>query len=66
MRRIEAVLFASAAPVARADLARVVVAEASLDLLIEYLRAELADRPYEVVRFSDTWREERHQGAPAR
>ena len=55
MRRIEAVLFASAAPVARADLARVVGAGANVDLLIEDLRAELADRPYEVARIADTW-----------
>ena len=48
MRRIEAVLFASASPVPRADLAKVVGA-ASVDLLIEDLSAELADRPYEVA-----------------
>jgi segregation and condensation protein B len=53
MRRIEAVLFASATPVARGDLARVVGAEASVALLVEDLRANLAERPYEVVAVAD-------------
>lgn len=55
MRRIEAVLFASAAPVPREDLARVVGQEASVDLLIEDLAADLADRPYEVVIVAGGW-----------
>lgn len=55
MRRIEAVLFASAAPVPREDLARVVGQEASVDLLIEDLAADLADRPYEVVVVAGGW-----------
>ncbi len=50
MRRIEAVLFASASPVSRDDLARVVGQGASLDLLIDDLAADLADRPYELSR----------------
>ena len=50
LRRIEAVLFASASPVARADLTRVVGQGASVDLLIDDLKTDLADRPYEVVR----------------
>ena len=41
MRRIEAVLFASAAPVPREDLARVVGQGASVDLLVEDLAADL-------------------------
>ena len=41
MRRIEAVLFASAAPVARADLARVVGRDAPVDLLVADLAADL-------------------------
>jgi chromosome segregation and condensation protein ScpB len=41
MRRIEAVLFASAAPVPREDLARVVGQGVSVDLLIEDLAADL-------------------------
>ncbi|MCP1169858.1 SMC-Scp complex subunit ScpB [Limimaricola litoreus] len=55
MRRIEAVLFASARPVPRADLARVVGQGAALDLLLDDLVAELADRPYEIVRIGDAW-----------
>ncbi len=55
MRRIEVVLFASATPVPREDLARVVGQGASVDLLIEDLAAELAERPYEVARVADGW-----------
>ena len=55
MRRIEAVLFASASPVPRADLARVVGQGASVDLLIEDLIADLTDRPYAVVQVADGW-----------
>jgi len=55
MRRIEAVLFASASPVPRGDLARVVGQGASVDLLIEDLAADLAGRPYEVARVADGW-----------
>ncbi|MGQ0564935.1 MAG: SMC-Scp complex subunit ScpB [Gemmobacter sp.] len=55
MRRIEAVLFASASPVARADLARVVGPGASVDLLVADLAADLADRPYEVARVGAGW-----------
>ncbi|MEM1076167.1 MAG: SMC-Scp complex subunit ScpB [Pseudomonadota bacterium] len=53
MGRIEAVLFASATPVSRADLARVVAEGVSLDLLIEDIRAELSGRPYELVSVAD-------------
>ncbi|WP_282026291.1 SMC-Scp complex subunit ScpB [Limimaricola cinnabarinus] len=55
MRRIEAVLFASATPVPRADLARIVGQGAALELLLEDLAAELADRPYEILRAGDAW-----------
>jgi chromosome segregation and condensation protein ScpB len=55
MRRIEAVLFASAAPVARDDLARVVGQGVAIDLLIEDLAADLQGRPYEVVRAGPGW-----------
>ena len=54
-RRIEAVLFASASPVPREDLARVVGKEASLDLLIEDLAAELEGRAVEVARVGAGW-----------
>ncbi len=55
MRRIEAVLFASAAPVARDDLARVVGPGVSVDLLIEDLMVDLAGRPYQVARVGAGW-----------
>ena len=55
MRRIEAVLFASASPVPRADLARVVGKDASVDLLIEDLAAELEGRAFEVAKVAGGW-----------
>lgn len=55
LRRIEAVLFASAAPVARDDLAKVVGQGASVDLLIADLAADLEGRPYEVAKVSGAW-----------
>lgn len=55
LRRIEAVLFASASPVARDDLARVVGPGASVDLLIEDLAADLEGRPYEVAQVGAGW-----------
>jgi segregation and condensation protein B len=55
LRRIEAVLFASAAPVARGDLARVVGQGASVDLLIEDLVVDLEGRPYEVAQVGAGW-----------
>ena len=55
LRRVEAVLFASASPVSRDDLARVVGQGASVDLLIEDLVVDLADRPYEVARVGAGW-----------
>lgn len=55
MCRIEAVLFASAAPVSRDDLARVVGQGASVDLLVEDLAANLVGRPYEIARVGAGW-----------
>ena len=55
LRRIEAVLFASAAPVGREQLARVVGQGADLDLLLADLRAELVDRPVELRRIGPAW-----------
>ena len=55
MRRIEAVLFASASPVPREDLARVVGQEVSVDLLIEDLNADVVDRPYELAAVAGGW-----------
>lgn len=55
MRRIEAVLFASATPVAREDLARVVGQGASVDLLIEDLGVDLEGRAFEVAKVGRGW-----------
>lgn len=55
MRRIEAVLFASAAPVARGDLTWVVGQGASVDLLVADLAADLEGRSFKVVRVADGW-----------
>jgi segregation and condensation protein B len=55
LRRIEAVLFASATPVARENLARVVGQGVSVDLLIADLAADLAERPYEVAPVASGW-----------
>jgi segregation and condensation protein B len=55
MRRIEAVLFASASPVPREDLVRVVGQGASVDLLIEDLAADIEGRPFEVAKVVDGW-----------
>jgi len=55
LRRIEAVLFASAGPVAREDLARVVGAGVALEPLIDDLAETLRARPYEVVRVGAGW-----------
>lgn len=55
MGRIEAVLFASAAPVGRDDLARVVGQGASVEMLIEDIQAELNGRPYELVQVAGGW-----------
>jgi segregation and condensation protein B len=55
IRRIEAVLFASATPVGRDDLERVVGQGAAIDLLIEDLMVDLEGRPYEVARVGARW-----------
>mgnify|MGYP001226993585 CR=1 FL=1 len=55
MARAEAVLFASAEPVTREVLARVVGRDCALELLIGDIAAELADRPYEIVRVAGGW-----------
>ena len=49
MGRIEAVLFASASPVGREDLARVVGQGASVEMLIADISSELVGRPYEIA-----------------
>ncbi|MCC5967805.1 MAG: SMC-Scp complex subunit ScpB [Natronohydrobacter sp.] len=55
MRRIEAVLFASAAPVPRVDLARVVGQGASVDLLVADLAADLDGRAFEIAQVAGGW-----------
>jgi segregation and condensation protein B len=55
MRRVEAVLFASASPVVRDDLARVVGQGASVDLLVEDLAADLEGRTFEIAQVAGGW-----------
>ncbi|MFG6664855.1 SMC-Scp complex subunit ScpB [Sulfitobacter sp. 916] len=55
MRRIEAVLFASASPVGRDDLARVVGQGASVDLLVEDLSVDLGERSFEIAQVAGGW-----------
>ena len=55
MGRIEAVLFASATPVDRDDLARVVGQKASVDMLVDDIQAELVGRPYELAEVAGKW-----------
>ncbi|MBU0644666.1 MAG: SMC-Scp complex subunit ScpB [Alphaproteobacteria bacterium] len=55
MRRIEAVLFASASPVPREDLARVVGQGVSVDLLVEDLTVDLEGRAFEIAQVSGGW-----------
>jgi segregation and condensation protein B len=55
MLRVEAVIFASAEPVSRETLARVVGRDCSIDLLIDDLREELSSRPYELVSVAGGW-----------
>ena len=55
MCRIEAVMFASASPVAREDLARVVGTGVSVDLLIDDLAVDMVGRPYEVAQVGAGW-----------
>ena len=53
--RIEAVLFASATPVPREALARVVGQGVSVDLLMADLVVDLEGRPYQVARVGAGW-----------
>lgn len=55
MWRIEAVLFASASPVPREDLARVVGQGASVDLVVADLAADLEGRSFEVAKVAGGW-----------
>src|SRR6516225_764289 len=49
MGRVEAGIFASPTPVSREALAGVVGPDCNIDLLIDDIRAELANRPYDLV-----------------
>ena len=55
MLRIVPVLFASATPVPREDLARVVGRGASVDLIVEDLAADLEGRSFEVAQVTGGW-----------
>ena len=55
MGRVEAAIFASAKPVLRENLARVVGKACNLDLIIDDIRGELRDRPYEIVNVAGGW-----------
>ena len=55
MGRVEAAIFASAEPTSRDNLARVVGKACNLDLIIDDIRAELRDRPYEIVNVAGGW-----------
>jgi segregation and condensation protein B len=55
MGRVEAVIFASPKPVMREVLARVVGKNCNLQALIEDIRTELVDRPYELVAVAGGW-----------
>ena len=55
MRRVEAVLFASARPVPHEDLARVVGHGVSVELLIDDLAADLEGRAFEIAKVAGGW-----------
>lgn len=55
MNRIEAVLFASASPVDRETLSRVVGQVANIDLLIDDIQADLKGKPYEIAPIAGGW-----------
>jgi len=56
MGRVEAVIFASPAPVSREILARLVGRDCNLDLIIGDIRDELRGRPYELIAVAGGWR----------
>ncbi|NDK52861.1 SMC-Scp complex subunit ScpB [Rhizobium laguerreae] len=61
MGRVEAMIFASSEPVMRETLTRVVGRDCSIDLLIDDIRAELRDRPYELVSVAGGWQHRTRQ-----
>jgi segregation and condensation protein B len=55
MGRVEAVIFAAPEPVTRDILARVVGRDCNLEQIIDDIRAELRNRPYELVSVAGGW-----------
>jgi segregation and condensation protein B len=55
MGRVEAAIFAAAAPVSREMLARIVGRAANLEALIADISDELRERPYEIVAVAGGW-----------
>lgn len=55
LARVEAVIFASAEPVRRETLAKVVGKACRLELVIDDIREELRGRPYELVSVAGGW-----------
>ncbi len=55
MARVEAVIFASAQPVSRDQLVKVVGRNCALELLIDDIRNELQDRPYDIAAVAGGW-----------
>ena len=55
MGRVEAAIFASAEPVLRENLARVVGKDCNLELIIDDIRDELRGRPYQIVSVAGGW-----------
>lgn len=55
MLRVEAVIFAASEPVTRETLARVVGKDCSIGLLIDDLRDDLSNRPYDLVSIAGGW-----------
>lgn len=55
MGRIEAALFASASPVDRDDLQKLVGKSVSIEMLIDDIQVELKPRPYELVSVASGW-----------
>ena len=62
MLRAEAVIFASAEPVDRETLSRVVGESCAIELLIDDLREDLRGRPYDIIAVAGGWQ---HRTRPA-
>lgn len=62
MGRVEAVIFAASEPVTREVLARVVGKGCNIDLIIDDIRDELRNRPYELVAVAGGWQHRTKRG----